>query len=280
MLRKGLSKKARNNLRSRAKNKVKVFLLKVTVKILVIAAVCGLIYTLKSAIRQVFFSGNPKFTLEDVHVELVKGNFTEDQIKKKLPVKVGQANIYNVNLGDLRDHILTDPLVQEVEVRRILPGTIDLTIYGRTPIARLITREGRLIDAGAIVLESTSESVTPDLPIITGIPNLARYQTGEVLDNPMVEDAIKFLELKEVIPNGHWLNVHLIQLNKNYHEMRVYLNQAEELFIKQGALLILPTDGTNHALAKALEILDQRRLAKQPTSYIDVTYDKRVPVLP
>ena len=242
--------------------------------------VCLLVLTIKSGITHVFFTSNPQFILRHIDVDVIKGIFTEDDIRNMIKFKVGETNLFDINPGDLRQQILADTLVQEIEIRHLLPDRLSLTVYGRTPVAQMISRGGKLVDSEAIILRPSQKSEIQKLPIITGVPGIKGYEIGQKLDNPLVLKAIRFLKLKEVIPNGSWLDIHLIQLNENYNEFRVYLNENKSCFIREGARLILPTENTKEALLRALSILGQRVQARQPTSSIDVTYQKRVPVRP
>ena len=273
------AKKPRREIHPR-KNQFKVLLFKGGIRLGFVLLFCLIFYTIKSGITHLFFSSNPHFTLKNVDIEIVKGIFTEDDIKKKITFKIGETNLFSIDPETLRKQILGDTLVQEIEVRRLLPDSLNLIVFGRTPIAQIISRGGNLIDSDGIVLRPSQKSEIQKLPIITGVAGVKNYTIGQKLDHPFVLKAIQFLKLKKVITNGNWLNIHLIQLNENYNELRVYLNENKQCFVREGAQLILPTENTKDALVRAMAILERRVQAHQPTSSIDVTYQKRVPVRP
>ena len=266
--------------RSVRRSKTQILLFRIFLRIVIISLFIFMLFMIKSGIVSVFFTSNPHFKLQNVKIEIVKGILTEGDIRRKFDFEIGNSNLLYIQPQKIREEILADTLVQEVEVRRILPGELNLTVYGRTPVAQLIRSGGRLIDTEAIILQSSTKRELVQLPIITGIPGIGSYQPGQKLENLMILKILEFLELKAVVTNGSWLDIHLIQLNDNYNEYRVYLNENKECYIRNGALLILPVEDMTDGMARALTILEQRMKAKQPTSYINVTYKKKVPVRP
>ncbi len=275
-----LSKSDPNKLRRSEPQNLKKYFLKICVWLLFLLVPVSIVVFAKIGAYKLFFSTNDHFNLKRISIEILKGNFSEDYVRSRIKINTEKYNIFSVNPGNLRSELLTDPLIQEVEVRRLLPNTLHLKIYGRTPMAQLINNDGKLIDSDGIILGDRLKKDLETWPIITGIQNVNSFRTGEILDNPLVLKAIHFLTFKEMIKNGHWLDVQLIQLNENDNELRIYLNAKGNTFIKNNAVLILPLENMERALTKTLEILNVRIQAHQPTSYIDATYQRKIPVRP
>ncbi len=270
--------KKKTSTRNRSRAKIIAFL--VAFRVLLVLVVVGVLYAAKSAIHQAFFNANPQFTLKTVDVEIVKGGFDRDYILGKLAFVGGKDNLFAIDPRQTRIDILNDPLVQEIEVRRLIPDTISLTVFGRTPVAQLVQSGGQLIDAEGIVLNPSSKRETETLPIITGVPDAQSIAPGTKLDNPMVLSALRFLKLKTIVTNGNWLDVKLIQLIENYRELRVYLNENTDHGIRYNAVVVIPVDKMKAAIGKVLDIIQMRKQAGQPTGFINATYEKRVPVRP
>ncbi len=275
-----LSKSDTNKFRHKGQLNFKKYVLKYYVWFLILFVPLSIIVFAKIGVYKLFFSTNDHFNLNRINIEIQKGNFSEDYVHSLIKISSEQDTIFSINPGKLRFELLADPLIQKVEVRRLLPDTLLLKIYGRTPIAQLINNDGRLIDSDGIILGDRLKKDLKTWPIITGIQNVKSFKTGEVLDNPLVIKAIHFLSHKELMKNGYWLDVKLVQLNENDNELRIYLNPKENTFIKNNAVLILPRENMEQALAKALEILTVRIQAQQPTSYINATYQRKIPVRP
>ncbi len=75
-------------------------------------------------------------------------------------------NIFKLKLEQIEDKLLTDPRVRSVEVRRVLPNQLTVSIEEKRPIILVHTKKlfGLSLDLEPIPLDSLVE----DLPVITG----------------------------------------------------------------------------------------------------------------
>jgi hypothetical protein len=239
-----------------------------------IAALIGIAY----AGSNLFFASNPHFTLERLQIDIRKGDVTEESVQAVLALKPGEANIYGIDLGGLRQRLLEELSLQDAEVRRIVPDTLEVTVYGRTPVARLHGSDGRLLDRAGVVLRGDNTLLASGLPIITGVRNANSYEPGTQLENSLVLVALYVLECKDLLTHGDWLDVHFIKLEPTLRQLHVYLRENNRLFIREDAVIILPEKEVKTQLGKALRILKMRAEAGKPTSVIDATYERRIPV--
>jgi hypothetical protein len=239
-----------------------------------VGGVVGLAY----AGNNLFFAGNPHFTLEKVQVDIRKGDVAEEGVRRVLQLKPGEANIYDLDLGGMRSQLMDELALQDVEVRRVIPDTVQVTVYGRTPVARLHGSDGRLLDREAVVLTGENVLLASGLPIITGVRNANTFQPGATLDNSLVLVALYVLECKDLLTHGDWLDVHFIKLEPTLRQLHVYLRENNRLFIREDAVIILPEENVKTQLGKALRILKLRAEAGKATSVIDATYERRIPV--
>ncbi|MFT5130316.1 MAG: hypothetical protein ACI8W8_003946 [Rhodothermales bacterium] len=239
-----------------------------------VGGVVGLAY----AGNNLFFAANPHFTLEHVKIEISKGDVAEAGVQRVLNLSPGEANIYDIDLGATRSKLLEELALQDAEVRRILPNTLEVTVYGRTPVARLHGSDGRLLDQEAVVLTGENVLLASGLPIITGVRNANSFEPGTQLDNPLVLVALYVLECKDLLTHGDWLDVHFIKLEPTLKQLHVYLRENNRLFIREDAVIILPAKDVKTQLGKALRILKMRAEAGKATSVIDATYERRIPV--
>ncbi len=230
-------------------------------------------------LEKLFYSRNPHFTLRDVDVRQAKGSLEPDFIERKLALVPGEDNIYDLDLEDLRRKLLQDPIIQEAEVCRVLPDKLEVTVYGRTPVAQLVRRGGLLIDANGYVMAPGTKEEMLNLPVIVGAGEAVAAREGIQVQDPDLRTALDFLALKARINNGNWLDVQFIQCNPQHGQLIVYLRQNKECYLLPGARLVLPTRNLKDALVNSLQILQVRSLAHQPTGQILAIYD-RIPVLP
>ncbi len=107
-------------------------------------------------VQQVVVRGNVRLSTDDVEM-LLTGMRTE--------------NILSVELDDYRQRLLESPWIERATLSRVLPGTIDVAIVERTPMA--IARLGQqlfLVDvSGGIIEEFGVGHRDLDLPIVDGL---------------------------------------------------------------------------------------------------------------
>jgi cell division septal protein FtsQ len=224
--------------------------------------------------NRLFFTGNGHFLVRDIQVIVGKGALNEDEIAERLGVSLDETNLYDVDLEQRRADLLEDPLIQEVEIRRILPSTLQVTAYGRTPVAQLQKNGGRLIDGHGIILPPSPRRETLSLPVITGIGGVSDFATGETISDNMVLDALRFLELRDLQQHGYWLDVNYIQLDPSYKQLRLMLRAKESLLIRDGAMIVLPVDDMAAALGRVIRVVESRSRSHQPTSEINAVFEK------
>lgn len=87
-----------------------------------------------------------------------------------------ERNILTVSLGEWRERLMSSPWVEDAQLRRVLPSTVEIEIQERRPIG--IGRLGTglyLVDArGVIVDEYGPNYADLDMPIIDGLANVPK----------------------------------------------------------------------------------------------------------
>lgn len=107
-----------------------------------------------------------------------------------------EENIFKISKSRIRELIKEEPYVEEVEVKRELPGTVSLIVTERMP-SYMIEKSGMYIyiDKNGYALETSTESL--DLPILKGVrTDLDNLKMGERL---LDEDLAKFNDLIKII---------------------------------------------------------------------------------
>ncbi len=230
-------------------------------------------------LERLFFSKNPHFTLREIEIRVEKGNLDEQDIKTRLGLIPREQNIYGLNLGELRSKLYNDAIIEEASVTRILPDTIQVTVAGRTPIAQLLSKGGKTVDASGYVMPKGKTEAVLNLPVILGVKGVKQAEYGTRLDDKMLLCALDFLRLKAVVNGGNMLDVTSVVCNRQYDELIIMLDGVPRYYIKDGARLVLPTENMPNALARARDALEVRALAGQWSGRINSTY-RRVYVTP
>jgi cell division protein FtsQ len=128
--------------------------------------------------RQVYLAviTSPRF---DVKTVAIRGNHhakTADLLAHC--GSVVSKNIFQVDLERLREDLRRHPWVQDVETRRSLPSTVEVSVTEREPAA-IASFEGApyLIDeTGRILVEYGPEEAGYEFPVLTGIEGLPRSE--------------------------------------------------------------------------------------------------------
>ncbi|WP_022855696.1 cell division protein FtsQ/DivIB [Thermodesulfobacterium thermophilum] len=92
------------------------------------------------------------FVLKEIKVSPTK-RVSKDEIIKLTGLKGGER-FFAISLKDLRNQILTNKNIEEVTIVRHLPGTLELVIKEREPLAIIVKdNKGFLIDKKGVIME-------------------------------------------------------------------------------------------------------------------------------
>jgi cell division septal protein FtsQ len=118
------------------------------------------------ALGGVLFSRNDRFTLRRLAVtegELI----TADLVREYTQLQEG-TNLFAISIGQIRDDFLRKvPCVKALEIRRMLPDTLEIKVTERVPLARVVGRNRALAADGEGHLFAVGAGYR-DLPVITG----------------------------------------------------------------------------------------------------------------
>ena len=179
--------------------RILVFLSKI-VLVLVLAA--GVVLGVRYGAKHFFFE-NPDYQLSQIETQ-TDGTLQRDQILKTAELREG-VNIFNVNLGRVRDQLQQLPQVDEVQVIRKLPGEIDIRIVERKPIAWITSDKqiadpfasdvAFLVDARGVLMKE--KKLLPEylgLPLITGCTSES-LEPGKIVESFEAKAALDLLRL-------------------------------------------------------------------------------------
>jgi len=98
---------------------------------------------------------------------------TDEEVIEIAGLKEG-ATYFGINTEEIEKKLGAYPMVKSVEVTRVFPDTLKLTLQGRTPLAiSLISSQNRsipvVVDEEGVVFQIGSSVTEWDLPVITGM---------------------------------------------------------------------------------------------------------------
>ena len=155
----------------------------------------------REALRR-FFWENPDYFLSDVRVA-TDGSLTREQILAVGGIREGR-NIFTVDLGKAQAALMELPQAERVEVQRVLPNRVNITISERRPIAWVISSAEEdptssdhafLIDARGVVMRTKAK--LPEylhLPVISGVA-IGNLAPGQRVMTPEMQAALELIRL-------------------------------------------------------------------------------------
>ncbi|MBE0643463.1 MAG: cell division protein FtsQ/DivIB [Bacteroidetes bacterium] len=106
---------------------------------------------------------------------------TKEGIRKAAGI-CDTSNLASLDLLDIREQLLKNPFIRDVELTRDPPQTLRVDVVERKPIAVLMNVQARdwLLDEDGYVLPASRAATVHDLPVITGIDSDVRDLTPGV----------------------------------------------------------------------------------------------------
>ncbi|MFA6930266.1 MAG: FtsQ-type POTRA domain-containing protein [Lentisphaeria bacterium] len=235
--------------------------------------------------RKKLYFNNSLFELKQIETSQSE-NFPRMRIVTMLSemgIESGRQTLPLLPLAEIRQRFLKEPLAGAVQVRRIFPDTLQVRIVERIPVAYLhFPSRSRLsvlsIDRNGVVLPGEVKGASTKIPIINHIPNANNLVVGERTDNSYLLSVLLLLNQLAVRSEGAYYDVFLLQINQADQQLILRLN-ARGIF-RQSAQIILSLDHIVQGLERLKHIVKLRMESGQTISFIDVSYEKNVPVRP
>lgn len=131
-------------------------------------------------------------------------------------------NLFDINVKKLREELEQVPEIDKVEVRRILPNTLDIKIVERIPLAFIAKQNSPLLvdRDGIVIRKSHCIDISGLLPVIR------KYKTkppkvGEIFEE--AKTALEYIELTQRVSDYAVLRIADIDLSKDdFFTMLVY----------------------------------------------------------
>ena len=209
--------------------------LALAVLVVVPSLVAGAVWGGRSAWRAMF-AENDFFRIGRIDVT-TDGTLAVDNVLEYARVKEGM-NLFSVDPGEIRELLLSVPVVADVQVGRRLPDTLVIELAERVAVARLglpggnplaVDMEGHVLGPG---------SVRPSLPTIMGVRD-ANLRPGDVVSDPMLPEALRVLDICNQANMRKEMSVATIDLGSEE-----YL----DLGLATGEQLLLSRDGLEEKL--------------------------------
>lgn len=203
----------------------------------------------------------PYFSIKDI-VVINNSNVTKDEIIKLSGIKNGN-NIFNLNVGSIKDDILRNPYILKVEIKRKLPDKILINVNERS--AAFYTQKDSnyyIVDKESIVLEKRSNINTMKLVKLVGYDknNLVIGQVLPYKDNRKVQVVSSITDL--IIDNTSKINMSIVDVT-NLYDIKIYYGN---ICVEMG-----DCNNLEEKLNKAISIIKTQNLQNKK-GYVDVSF--------
>ena len=184
------------------------------------------------------------------------------------------SNMLLVNLEEWRQKVLASPWVEDVAIRRVLPGTVDVVIAERQPmgIGRIGNALYLLDQHGDIMDEFGPNHAEFDLPLIDGLAAAGRAGTGEpAVDEGRAALAMRLLTSLQGRPD---LAGRVSQIDVTDVRDAVVILKGDTALIRIGE------DQFAERLQSYLDLASALREKVPQIDYVDLRFGERVYVRP
>jgi cell division protein FtsQ len=176
-------------------------------------------------------------------------------------------NIFKINTDSAKEKILTHALVEEVEINKKLPATLEITVRERIPAAFIPAEEGLFqIDLKGNILRKQAVIGSQLLPIITGAELPSGTGVGKRLESDQLQMGLQMIaqmdeQAKEIVAE---LDV------SNPQKLRAYTVQGTEVRLGDAK-------DFKEKFNKFLQVIkeEEKRGTLDKMEYIDVSFSGR-----
>lgn len=239
----------------------------VVLSLLVLGASAWLLLAGIQWLGRVLFVENGRYTITKLDLSS-DGKLRPQHIREYGGLAEG-ANLFAVNLDQVRSDLQSVPLVNTVEVSRRLPGTLIVRLTERIALARLGKDEERshlAIDREGHVLGPSSR--TPGLPAITGLRDRG-LRPGSYIDEQLVRDALTVLDIIDTTRLSQVVRVATIDVrHPEYLDIRLH----------DGERVVMGRDRLDWRLTRLAQSLQTAAQLGRSIMTIDLTVNKNPPV--
>lgn len=155
-------------------------------------------------------------------------------------------NMFSFSKDEVASRLKANPWVESVEVDRELPGTVEITVRERDPIALVKLDALYLMDSAGVIFKRYSAEEGLDLPVVTGLTKESLASSPENLEE-------RLMELISVLTNRSGFNI------TNVSEIKIDADHGLSLFtLDEGVRLDVGMGSFEEKLASFEKILSTR----------------------
>ncbi|HMO04269.1 MAG TPA: FtsQ-type POTRA domain-containing protein [Kiritimatiellia bacterium] len=215
-------------------------------------------------IRAWLFVENDQFLIETISIAST-GTLSPDHIREFGGITEGQ-NLFAVDIKGVRARLEAGPLIKKAEVTRQLPGTLEVRVQERIPLARIPQAQAGFffavdVDGKVLGLAGRKHGA---MPMVKGFKDRG-LAPGDFLRDGGAIDALQVIGLCDGTMLGQVIQISAIDVGHPD-----YL----ELSLANGVKVLLPR---NPPRSKLEDLVVYLRESGGRLNFIDLTLDRNVP---
>jgi len=178
------------------------------------------------------------------------------------------SNLLELNLPAVEGSAKGDPWVLETSVKRVLPGTLRVTVRERTPAALAVIGEMvHVVDDTGYVIGPAGPGMTDDLPVLTGLADLDESALIAAL-----RAGVSFVDrLRQASP---WFAANISELDLSR------LGLVDVRLTSPGPRVRLDPERIERNVQRYLELRREIESRVGPVEYVDLRWRDRISVMP
>lgn len=265
------------------------YMIRIALFIVILLAIAGILCLGGYWGYRYFYADNPHFIFRELIVRDTP-HYTQENVQKILEnadnggCVIGRTSLLNLDCSAVRKIFLNDAGVKDASVRRIMPGTLEISIVERKAIA-FISGSGKvcaLVDAeGCIYPYRDMKGLNMPMPYITKANGAAEMARGTVKSDKSIDAAVRLLNSVELRPtiSGAEFAIHIIQMNYERERLECTLRPLHgNKVLKENSVIWIPFDSAkmDSGLDKLEMILKEKCENSGTMSYADLTLQYNV----
>lgn len=245
----------------------------------IVLAILACVYSYRS-----LYTGNNLFTLSRIDVvgadELLDKEIRAET--ERMGIRPFESHLPGLDIKTLREKLLANSRVSDVKLRRLFPGTLQIEVSARVPVAILhfpksARRQELLIDQEGMVLPRDARANAESLPTVIGINPKLQLVPGEQCQDKAILAFLTFLKESRLRPEGSHYEVMNVKLDDRNGRMILTL-EASGVF-RNGAKMVMPIDNVSQEMDRVKVVVELHQQANETISYINAEY-QNIPVRP
>ena len=190
--------------------------------------------------------------VKEVMPIVVKSKIDSQKLTEDQNEKISQAellNIFDLDLKKLREELENIAEIEKVEVRRVLPDTLDIQVTERIPVAALESANGKfVVDKDTVVmLKEKAINIAGTLPVIISKKEKLPKR-GDKFEE--LKPALEFIQLTKKISDYAVLKIVEMDISKEgYISMTIYYSgDKNDWFVFNDVPAKKPSEGLDRIL--------------------------------